>query len=59
MIMSDKAKATLMGVCATISNKFDIDVFIVRCIAICFFLSSMGTFAIIYFLLGMFAIEKE
>jgi phage shock protein PspC (stress-responsive transcriptional regulator) len=56
--MSKKAEATLMGVCATISNKTEIDVFLIRCIAIILLLSSVGTFLVIYLLLGIFAVAK-
>ena len=55
--MSEKATSTFMGVCATISNKTGIDVFIVRLITVVLILSTGGTGLLIYILLGLFASE--
>ena len=52
------AVATLMGVCATIANKMEIDVFIVRVITLIIILSTGGMGFLVYFLLGLFATES-
>jgi phage shock protein PspC (stress-responsive transcriptional regulator) len=52
-----KATSQLMGVCATISNKTGIDVFIIRIITIIIMIAGGGTPILIYFLLGLFASE--
>jgi phage shock protein PspC (stress-responsive transcriptional regulator) len=57
--MSEKATGKLMGVCATISNKTEIDVFAVRCGVVLLCLLTTGVFVLIYFILGLFASEVE
>jgi len=57
--MTEKAKGTFLGVCATIANKTGIDVFLIRLLAIILLLLSGGTFSLFYFLLGIFACEND
>jgi phage shock protein C len=52
-----KATSKLMGVCATISNKTGIDVFVIRVITVIVIICGGGTPLLIYFLLGLFANE--
>lgn len=52
-----KATSQLMGVCATISNKSGIDVFVIRIITVIVIICGGGTPLLIYFLLGLFASE--
>lgn len=57
--MTDKAKGTFMGVCATIANKTGIDVFIIRVITVILILSTTGMGFLLYIILGLFASEGE
>jgi phage shock protein PspC (stress-responsive transcriptional regulator) len=54
--MNEKAKPTLMGVCSTIANKYNFDVFIVRVLVLMIILTT-GVGLLVYFLLGLFASE--
>lgn len=55
----NKATPTFLGVCSTIANKYDFDVFIVRLLMIFFILGTTGTGFIVYFILGIFAVERN
>lgn len=57
--MSTKAESKLFGVCAYIANKYNIDVFLVRCLTLGLALMSMGVTALIYFLMGIFVVEDN
>lgn len=54
-----KATGTFMGVCATIANKYDLDVFIVRIVATILLFITGFTFVIVYCILGIFASEAK
>lgn len=55
--MSTKATGQFMGVCATIANKYDFDVFAVRCVTVLLAFVTTGTVIPIYVVLGLFASE--
>lgn len=55
--VNEKATPAFMGVCSTIANRYDFDVFIVRVLMIMFILAT-GVGLFIYFLLGCFATEN-
>lgn len=57
--MAEKYKSSFMGVCSTIANKTQIDVFLIRVLAIILLLATTGLFTIIYVLLGIFAVEED
>lgn len=47
-----------MGVCATIADKYDIDAFSLRVLAVFLLVTTGGAFGAVYILLGMFASER-
>lgn len=55
--MTEKATPAFMGVCSTIANRYNFDVFIVRILMIAFILGT-GVGLLVYFLLGCFATEN-
>lgn len=57
--MTEKAFGTIMGVCASIANKTEIDVLIIRILALIILCSSIGTFLIVYLILGIFIGEAN
>ena len=56
--MAKRAKGTFMGVCATLSNKSGVDVFLIRFTMVLSLLFTGGIALLIYIILGLFAIEK-
>lgn len=56
--MSEKAEGQFMGVCATMANKLDIDVFFIRVAVAILAIVSGGFFILLYLILGMFASEE-
>ena len=57
--MKEKATGTFLGVCATLSNKTGIDVFLIRILAAILMCASFGTFLLVYIILGVFASEAK
>lgn len=57
--VSENKKSTgrFLGLCATIANKLEIDVFLVRVMMVLLIFFTTGGFFFIYLILGMFASE--
>jgi phage shock protein PspC (stress-responsive transcriptional regulator) len=52
-----KETSKFMGVCATISNKYGLDVFLLRVACVLLAIFTGFTFVLIYLILGIFATE--
>jgi|GEM_PF-204411 phage shock protein PspC (stress-responsive transcriptional regulator) len=55
----DPRRGKILGVCAGLSEYFDVDVTLVRFIAIVLAFASFGTFIVLYFLLGIIMPAKD
>jgi phage shock protein PspC (stress-responsive transcriptional regulator) len=54
-----KNYSSFMGVCSTIANKYDLDVFLIRCAVVLLFILTTGFIVPIYVLLGLFAADTS